>query len=298
MSGLAWAVFALASAFLRSGSALIGEFSRVSSLHLMFWMRVVGFLLLLPVVFLVEWPGNPYYYLCVIATGFIFAFYDVLVFSLTARHGAGVVTRLEPLMVWGVFFLWVLVTPSLLLDYIQNPVRGGGVLLSILACVYFSLRLKKCTISMDALKILWPYILMASVGLVLSKTAMNLSPFHSGILFYGFIQCAIALPIYVLLVSRNKFNLVGGEDFENRVTGRRTVFFGVMTGLIWTIANIVKYYGITLAENPAYITVFGLTSPLWVLLVYKGIGRKEKAEIWPGLGIVASAAALIICTRF
>lgn len=58
-------------------------------------------------------------------------------------------------------------------------------------------------------------------------------------------------------------------------------------------ASIMKYYGISLAENPAYITMIGFTTPLWVLLAYYLVKRKEPADVISGLGIVGSVALFI-----
>jgi hypothetical protein len=52
--------------------------------------------------------------------------------------------------------------------------------------------------------------------------------------------------------------------------------------------------GFAMTENPAYLTVMLFTDALWVLLIYKIIGRKEESDILSGIGIVFCAMGLIL----
>jgi hypothetical protein len=300
---LSWIIFAIGFSVFQGLSYLVAEYYPGRMLNLLFWIRLLTFLILLPVVFILPWPEDPVFYVAVTACSVLFACADLILYGLTQKNGAGVVARVEPLSSWVLFFLWAAVAPSLLWNYLQNPLQLAGLIFSLTACVYFTLRLRHCTITWSVIKEILPAILLGVFATVLSKTAMIHSELHSGVWFYSMIQAFIMSLFYSVLFTFRSLPMLGAldipkGDLPDKILSGRVLLYGLigMVGLI--TAQVTKYYAITLAENPAYVTVFVLLTPIWIMWAYRVVGKREEVDVVSGLGIVTSTLFLVIFTQF
>jgi len=87
-------------------------------------------------------------------------------------------------------------------------------------------------------------------------------------------------------------------ELNSALLDRRVLLAGLWAAFAWLISTPAKWYAILQAENPAYVTMFALSVPFLVLIVFRLSGRKEEANVMSGIGIVASAAALVYFTQF
>lgn len=292
-----WVVLAFLVAAAQAGTVLVNEYFKVRPIHLLWWMRLVSFLALIPVLYLFPWPQDKLYILYVFLGALIFAWVDLYIIGLAANSGAGVVTRLEPLIVIAAFLLWTAITPALALDYMRTPVRTAGIVAALTGCVFFALRLKHCEITRRALKTMAPVILLSAVGIALGKMAMNRLPPPDGVYYYAFLQAGFVLAFYMLMMLPGTSRFVPHLDLDSKLFAHRTIVAGLCISTTWLLATPTKWYAISLVENPAYVSVIGQTAPLWVLLAYWLSGRREKANIRDGLGLVACAVILIIFSQ-
>jgi len=138
-----------------------------------------------------------------------------------------------------------------------------------------------------------PALFVAGLGIVFGKTAMVHSDYHNGVWYYLLGQCLMALVIYgaVLKVPAlaGQFKLEGKTLWD-----RRVMLAALVMSVSWIIHAITKYYAITEVENPAYVTIIGLTAPFMVVGFYALIGRREQTDVWSGLGLVI-CAILLVC---
>lgn len=298
MSIYPWIFFAFLSAFAMAGNALLNEYFKVRSLYLLFWMRSALILFLLPVVLHIAAPTNPLFYLCVLGTTICFSYSDLIYFSKAADSGAGLITRFEGLSVGMTFLLWLVIDPTVIDNYIAQPLKGIGIICAFIGTIYFALRLRKCTISFGVLKQMFPALCIGALGVVFGKLAMIFSDYHSGVWYYAFVQSVFVLCVYIMILNvpliARYFPATHAPD---GLFHKKTFIAGACLALGWAVYTPSKYYAITDVENPAYVTLIGLTTPFWVLLIYKLIRKEEKGDILSGLGIVICAILLVIFTR-
>ena len=298
---LSWVIFAFGLSVFLVFEFLIKEYFPGRMLRLLFLMRLFSFIALLPVLVLIEPPTEILFYVGAIVAAILFGYSDLIVGGLMQKNGAGVVARVQPLSSWVLFFGWTALSPALLVDYIENPIRLLGIIAALTACVYFALRLKQCDVTWETMKRIAPSVMLVVVATIFSKMAMVHSGFHSGVYYYALIQASFLMLFYLALFRFKSIPGLGdldlAEEVPEKLFTKRAVLFGLMAMVALLFAQISKYYAISLAENPAYVTMFGLLTPFWILIVYRAIGRRESADIWSGLGIVASAAALVFFTQ-
>jgi len=299
MTTLLWAVPALIAAMAIAMKTLVNEYFKVNPAQFLWWMRLFNILALLPAAFFIPCPVDPLFYVFVISGGVLFAYYDVILHEQTAENGAGVVSRIMALSVGAMFILWTAITPSLALEYLGHPLRSAGILGALGGGIYFALKLRHCEISLRALRRMFPAMLLAAIGVVLGKLAMNHAQIYSGVVYYALVQSVTVFCIYMLTLKIPALSRrvhAPQPSLHSFIRDKRILAAGACSSVFWITQALLKWFAIWQVENPAYVTMIGLSGPLWILLVYKLAGRKETANIWPGLGIVACALLLVAFT--
>ncbi len=294
-----WIGLALVAAVSLAGFFLVNEIFRVRALHLLLWMRLIAFLACLPFLFVFPWPQDPVFYLLMLCSAAIFSASDVAAIGMAGKNGAGSVSRIEPLTVGVTFLLWCALSPQTIGEYMASPLRAFGIVGSLLGGLYFALRLRHCEISRETLRVMAPFILSGAVGITIGKTAMSLVPPPAGVYYYALLQCGLSVVFYSAAIKIPAFSRrIPDFGSTSDLFARRTVLAGLCGSAIWLVHTPSKYAAISMVENPAYVTMIGLTAPLWVLLIHGIMGKKERADVVSGLGIVACAALLVLFSRF
>ena len=294
-----WVLFALITMLAQTGMALINEYFKVRALHMLWWMRLTAVVALLPFMHFYTAPTDPWFYIYVAGGAVIFCWFDLVYFGMTAKSGAGVVSRIGPLAVAGTFVMWTAITPSLVSDYIESPLRTAGIIAALAGSVFFSVRLKNCPVSWDALKIMAPHLFLASIGMCLGKLAMQHAAPPEGVFYYTLLQSAIVWVLYMsMTLAPASWKFIPHLDLNSSWRERRVFYAGLCAAAGWLIATPSKWYAISMVENPAYVSTISLTEPLLIILIYRLLRRREKAKIADGIGIVACAIALVIFTQF
>ena len=289
---LTWFWFSLAGLVFGSLLPLISELTRVKAIHLLTWMRGSASLLCIPVFALMKWPHDPLFYVFVALNAPIALYYDMMFFSTASNNGAGVATRIAPLSIMISFFLWLAVSPETAQKYLANPHVTAGIIFSLCGAVFFSLRLRKCPVSAAAIKKMLPAMLVGALIPVFGKMAMEHADTHNGPYFYAAIQSVLVFGgYYALNILSLKYEKLGKAlpdlDIISQAHDRKVLLAGSLSGLLWTIGTVFGYYAYSAAENPAYVGLVGLLTPLYIMGVYKLIGRREEANIKDGLAVVA-----------
>lgn len=289
---LSWVGLSLGSAITAAIMPIMHERIRAERLSMLFWLRVVMLFLALPLLLVVGFPVSPVFYVATFITAFVWAYADLASFRATEEFGAGSITRLIPLNVFVTFIMWTGLNPELLYGYLGDPLRSAGVLLAMCGAVFFAMRLQRTPVSREALRALGPVILMSGMGVVFAKIALDAAPDSSGVFAYIVVQSLFMILIYGALEA--VWHPVPRAVFTGRVAMR--------TGFLMALASaahlICKSYAYIIVDNPAYVSVVILTTPLWVMLYYKLVKHQDVGDVKSGLAIVACAAALVYLTSF
>ena len=147
---MTWALFSFLASFSRATARISNQYFQLPGLSLVLWIKILLTLCLLPIVIFIPWPTNPLFYVFLIIQAPFVVYQDKKTFDLTAKHGGGAVTRIEPLSVVLLFFLWLIISPSVLQENLANPIRFTAIGLVISMIVYFSIRMRKCAINFTA----------------------------------------------------------------------------------------------------------------------------------------------------
>ncbi len=297
---MSWIIPALISGFAVALFSLVNEYMQVRSLHLLFWMRLISTIFLIPWILTVSWPEKWQFYILMLINAPIIAYSDIVIIGLTAADGAGITSRIRPLIHALIFLIWLVITPSLIVDYFQNPLRSLGIIASLAMGISFALRLKKCSVSIIALKTAFPALIFGAVAVVIGRLAMEYTDQGIAAIYqYVLLQCIMVFFCYCLFQFVSSISVIMPHmGMVSGISDIKVILAGLLAACSWMISVPAKWYAIMQVENPAYVTIFGLSAPVWVLLVYSISGKKEDADVISGFGIVASVAALAFFTYF
>lgn len=290
MQGWGWVLFALLSAFFSSGMYLVNQYLKQQGYLLVFWMRVVVIVAMWPFMKTLPLSEDPVFYLTVIVTSFAASFADLRTFNASARFGGGVASRVYPATVWCAFFMWFMFDPQLLSRYAQNPVNTAGVLAALGGCVYFAMRINRCTVTRQALLYMSPALFCYALTVVLNKFAMSRGALDSVVYSYMYFQSFFSIVIVgCYAIWRQKTDpQVGGWG------KREMLAAALIAGFTWICGMIYKNYAMSFTPNPSYVAALGLTVPVFIAAFYRITGHREEADVKSGMGIVASAALLAL----
>lgn len=308
MNGHGWAWFSLISAVFSAGFYLVNQYWRMPGDLLVFTMRIMIVAMMTPFVAHLHWPQDPRFYGAVLATVIVGTSSDVRTFNASAKFGAGMVSRLMPVTVLIAFFLWFAIRPALLFEYLSRPWLTLGILISLSACVYFSMRLNKCEVSRSAMAFMAPALAGYTITTVLNKYAMDFgagSGEFSGVVYgYMYIQSLLALLLvgpYVLWKRRKRPQALVQTVpavASPALQLRPLLAASMAAAIVWIAHMVFKNYAMAYSESPSYQAAINLTAPVMIAIVYRIVGHREETDVKAGMGIVAAALLLVVVTAF
>jgi hypothetical protein len=243
---------------------------------------------MLPIAFIYPWPTNPVFYYAVAATVPIVTFTDSIQFQANRKFRAGVVSRLLPISIFIIFVGWLLLEPSQIYDYIDNPTIGTVIIISLCAIVFFASRLRHCEVSKTAFLYILPVILFNGVVTMLNKISMDHAALHQGVLFYILLQGSGTA---ALALGRDMFK----KRSLKKLFHKKLIVAGIFIGCFIMMGTAFKGYGLRAVDNPAYFAAVGMLSPFWIICIYKIIGKKEQnIDVRSGVFLVLSVIALVL----
>lgn len=289
-----WPLFALLAMLTQPGIALLSQWFQVPIAPMLLIMRGICCLVVLPFALLYPAPDDPAFYIYVIIAAFLFAYYDLRQASISKQHGAGQITRLEPLAVAVTFLIWLALFPSSLLAYWDEPIRFALILLSFTGSLFFAMNLRRSPISAEVLKAFLPSVILGGTGIVLAKLAFESTEFPAAVLYYATLQTAVTFTIYCGDFAKQ----IHAKQYSwNVLISPKIIIAACCVSIAWLCHALSKHTAIYAVDNPAFVTMIGLLSPLWVLILYRIVKHQEKGNIKAGLGIVFCAAILIAATQ-
>jgi uncharacterized membrane protein len=288
-----WPFLALIAAFISALAPVIQERRPVDGFAVALWSKIILVIVLAPIViFFLDLPNNPLFYLSCLVSALIWSICDVIYWRNIPIVGAGVVSRLIPSSVVLTFVAWFVIEPSLFNDYLQKPVQFSLLTLIVLFAVFCATQLKNCAISWDGFRRIWFVIFAASCGTMIDKLILGQSPAKLGPFAFAFVQGCFMVGFWgIWALIKKPVNL-------KTFFARNTLVTTLPIGLCATIVVMLKFYALKGADHPALVSIIFFTDAVWILMLYRMLGRRETAHIWAGLGIVLAAILLILTKSF
>jgi hypothetical protein len=288
MPDLTWACWGLASAVLAAFMMLLQERLKVEGFALALWCKVACVIVTLPFVIVYGLPADPRFYAWISLQALIFAISDVVFFRHLPDIGAGVISRVLPGTVILGFFLWFAVEPDDIRLYLEQPVIAGLICAVLSGATFFAMRLKRCAVSMRAVRVLWFVIFAATVGPLLAKITTRYAGIGQGAFGFTFSEALMMICMWLVYIAVRR--PVSFSSLVQWDTVRKSLLIGIVTASLVCVF-VASYYYI---DNPGYISALQLVSAVIILAVHRRMGKRDDSDVAAGFGIVACAMALIV----
>jgi hypothetical protein len=186
------------------------------------------------------------------------------------------------------FVVWLGIDAATRQNYIDNPWLALAVVACLCAIVYCMSFLRACEVSVAAFKALSPALILIPLGGILTKLAFDLTDLSSASFVILFVGSFIGLMTYGALYA------IIPSVKQSFVMNKLVIKAGIICSVFSTLLIYTGNLSFDLVSNPAYATAVSFTSAIWVLLIYKLIGKQDSARVLPGLGVVVFTTLLVI----
>lgn len=283
-----WSLLSLAAALVITAMPLLQEKFKADTYALAFWIKVFMAALIAPYALYVGLPDTWQFYVFTGLTAVLYAFSDINYFRAVPIVGSGIITRILPASVVITFFAWFAVDPALLKAYAAQPWKIVTILGILALFTFCATHVKKCHLSWQGVKLIWFVLFAACIGPVITKLGLNHVSKAQGASSYIFIQGIMTVILLGVFYAWKK------PVATSVLLSRHSIQTAFLISLFAVINVFLKTTAVQLVDNPAYVSMILFSDSLWVLLIYKMIGRKENANVWASLGIVLCALLVVV----
>lgn len=287
-----WAFFGLVTAILSAGVFLVQERVELDGFSMAFWNKAACAFFTFPMVLIMGMPENPWFYGLLVVQSLLWAISDVIFFNAIPKVGAGPISRILPASVILTFCLWFVIDPSVFHEYLDQPIRSALVFLVLCVSVYFAMNLRRCSISLQTVRLVWFVIFASVVGPLLTKLVVQHASFVKAPFAYVFFQALMMMAMWLIYYTWRR--PVALQSFLSI----KSIKAGFAVGAFSCMAVSAHAAAIFVVDNPGLIPAITVLDSVVILLYYRLIKHKEKSDVISGIGIALCAAAIIILKSF
>lgn len=255
-----WVLFSLISSIANALYYLSIQNAKINANVFMVYRGFIIVTMLLPIVIFYPVTFSTTFYLMSILQGVIVAYTDYLCFKLNKNFGSETVSSITPLTVVNVFILWCFISPNVVLDYIENPIKTFFIICSLFGVTIALINYRKTPLTKKAFIYLIPVLFLSSMVSILNKLIMSYSgenPFLCACWRILILSLIIGI-VHMCLYIKKEFPLKALIDVKMLFKGK--VF------VLLIIALIFKSLAMLYTQNPAYVSCVVYLTSVWIMI--------------------------------
>lgn len=285
-----WIAYALAGMLFQAAFVELNRHFRVDGYRLNLWASIFAVLFLLPAIPFMAWPESRMFYIIAFASAAASSVGGVVQFSMAAKHNGRVAAMYMPVKAFLMFWLWLILDPSMLQTYAREPVKAAGVGIAFIVSVLSLVYLRRNDIGWRSFMIVAPLGALFAVSNILTKSVFEGDEILRWVLCFNFLfYVFMSLQMLPVVIARTRP--------EAPLFDWKVLRAGAAMAIFSILAFIGILGGIIAAPNPAYVGILQMLTPAVLLFYHKLIGHKDEADPLAGLGLVCGAVVLIISTQ-
>ena len=284
-----WFIAMLSSFFGALYTTMNGRY-KVAGNTLVFGRSAMIMLLMFPFMFLIGWPESPLFWALSLGAGFFAAYGDIVRFNVVAQYGGSAVSRINPMKIWIVFAIWVMVSPSSFLPLWDDPMRLLGIL-AMLALGSISLTsLNRCPVSNQVLFAFLPAVLFQSCSDVLFKGGME----HH-------VTGGLTAALQFIFIASIVMTVVGLFDLTRKrkplKQDKKTLYVSALGAALFFAITFLTAFAFRDAPNPSYVVALYSLNVVWIYLYHRFMGIPDNSNVRAGIFFVLSTVGLVLLTK-
>lgn len=282
-----WALLGVAVAVVSAGMMLAQERLKVEGLAVAIWCKVACVAVTLPFALWHGFPEAPLFYAVIAAQAVMWSIADVIMYRAISEIGAGVIARLLPLTVVVSFLMWFAYDPSLAVRYADSPGVSAAILAVLVLTVFFAMQMRKCAVTMRAVRKTWFFLVASCIGVLFSKIAMDAADPERGPMAYTLCEALAMLSLWGGYIAFRR------REVFAKLLERRTMRGGLIVGA-WQAAFVILFLvGMFHVDNPGYVWALQLLSAVFIVVYHRLRGHDDGSDVRAGLGVVVCTMVLV-----
>lgn len=287
---MTWIISALAFSFFSSLTMLVNQEFKVNG-RLLSGLRGIGVgLVFMPLMFFVELPTSPLFWLFIGLEVIISTFFSQKLFEASAKYGAGATSITMVLSVAFGVVLWWIVDYRGFLELISDPLKLTGILVSLLfiAIGFYFVERKEIDKSIKQLRFMMPAVILLALIMINRKEIMEHSDFYSATVYYCTISIFGSGVINMIWYLKSK-ERQNDYPIRKKTLIKATIYITIASGLMIFTGNLSSLK----APNPAYVSALSLTSPIWIFLINRARNIKMYLNFKAMIILLIALASLV-----
>lgn len=292
-----WVIFGIITSLIGAAYSICNQNSKLKPEIFMIYRGFLVALIATPLALLYFHIFPWQFYAISLFQGISISYSDYKYYNAYHKFGAENINAIDPLKVFIIFILWIVVNPSIIYTYIKFPIRSLIILLSIIAMVYAVTQYHKQKIGKSCLKEMFPLLCLAAVVDISNKFITEYSEGYLLTLTFH----RVALTGYIVGFINLFYNHRKIQCFKDllNVKNIQRSWFIILLVLSMIFINLSMHY----TPHPAYISVILFLSIIWIICINrimilcgKNIPYSNIRLKWIFL-LLFSAITLIIATN-
>ena len=267
-----WFLFVVITSLFNCAYYFGNQTAKVSPNVFMFYRGAVPALFLLPFLPFITYVDAWQFYVLCILQGLVISFIDYRDFKAMRTWGAEAVSSLHPISIGAVFLLWLMIKPIILINYLDDLWRLGGIVATLGGIIYATASFQKSEHSKQMLQYLWPYFLGAALCDVINKLCMSYvvkETVSSASCLYIMITGAVVAMLNLIIYVRNNNKINELYNFSNlKYSFLILLLIGSMVSKNFAMYNV---------SNPSFVSATLYLYIVWIMLVGKVLQKLGKS---------------------
>lgn len=288
-----WFLFVVITSLFNCAYYFGNQMAKVSPNVFMFYRGAVTCLFLLPCLPFITYIGAWQFYVLCILQGFVISFIDYRNFKAMRTWGAEAVSSLHPISIGAVFLLWLMIKPIILIDYLGDLWRFGGIVIALGGIIYATASFQKSEHSKQMLQYLWPYFLGAALCDVINKLCMSYvvkETIASASCLYIMITGVVVAILNLIIYIKNNGKINKLYDLSNL---KYSLWILLLIG-----SMVSKNFAMYNVSNPSFVSATLYLYIIWIMIagkVMRMCGRnKGYITINRGKALILLACAVLL----
>jgi hypothetical protein len=288
---MTWVVLALILSLTAAVVAEANRYFKMDGVRLNFWRTSVGAALLLPTVFIIDWPAPSLYYAGALLAGIVMAVSTTVRMNLSSKKMGRVATLFMPVEAIVGFLLWMIVDATFRAQLFSMPVKLAVILICF-ALFSFSLAMMRRNDASWA-----AFVTVAPLGILHALNGI----FSKYLLTEEVTQTATAVLLYVF-IAQISAAVCSGCFVASQVSRRKPLCppgmmrAAMVYGTFGLVGILSFFAAVKEAPNPGYVVALAMLAPVWIMLWHKLRGTRDEGSPAAGLVMVLAAVLLVLVT--
>lgn len=286
-----WLFAAVAHSIFAACNAEINRIFQQEPFRLNLMRTAIATLVWLPLALVQPWPTDQLFYVTAVFSGVAIVFGNLVLNDLSMRMSGRVAALHIPLKAILVFAAWPLIDDAAWVHMTQEEPWQVGIGLLFFAIMVAALNaMRRNDASWSALKVLVPVILFYTVADIAARLQLEHENFGQLLVVYLFVAMSVSVVFSILLLPFRPHP-------ERPLVSRKLFQAAGWAATISMLNHVCFFIALTLAPNPAYVSMLGLMAPAWLMMYHRAFRIKDDASPWAGMVLVLGSIGLLMVSQ-